>query len=122
MGKKLCVDTMFAKSKALPGCGSAGRSVCGHHPAQATQGIMEKKMETTIIYRGYIWGYIGMMEKKMETTIIYLVFLPSPLSLLTDSSPEGSVNWRSATIASQDLLSAQSALVPYHPNKAVASD
>ena len=28
---------------------------------------MEKKMETTIIY----WGYIGIMEKKMETTIIY---------------------------------------------------
>ena len=37
-------------------------------------GIMEKKMETTII--GYIlglyWGYIGIMEKKMETTIIWL--------------------------------------------------
>ena len=29
-------------------------------------GIMEKKMETTIVY----WGYIGIMEKKMETTII----------------------------------------------------
>ena len=29
-------------------------------------GIMEKKMETTIIY----WGYIGIMEKNMETTII----------------------------------------------------
>ena len=25
-------------------------------------GIMEKKMETTIVY----WGYIGIMEKKME--------------------------------------------------------
>ena len=30
-------------------------------------GIMEKRMETTVIY----WGYIGIMEKKMETTIIY---------------------------------------------------
>ena len=30
-------------------------------------GIMEKKMETTIVY----WGYIGIMEKKMETTIVY---------------------------------------------------
>ena len=30
-------------------------------------GIMEKKMETTIIY----WGYNGIMEEKMETTIIY---------------------------------------------------
>ena len=32
-------------------------------------------METTIIYRGYIglyWGYIGIMEKKMETTIVYI--------------------------------------------------
>ena len=29
-------------------------------------GIMEKKMETTIVY----WGYIGMMEKKTETTIM----------------------------------------------------
>ena len=27
-------------------------------------GIMEKNMETTIVYR----GYIGIMEKKMETT------------------------------------------------------
>ena len=32
-------------------------------------GIMEKKMETTIRYRLYR-GYIGMMEKKMETTIM----------------------------------------------------
>ena len=29
-------------------------------------GIMEKKMETTIIY----WGNMGIMEKKMETTIV----------------------------------------------------
>ena len=29
-------------------------------------GIMEKKMETTIVY----WGHIGMMEKKTETTIM----------------------------------------------------
>ena len=28
-------------------------------------GIMENKMETTIVY----WCYIGIMEKKMETTI-----------------------------------------------------
>ena len=47
-------------------------------------GIMEKKIETTIVYWGYIgimekkiettivyWGYIGIMEKKMETTIVY---------------------------------------------------
>ena len=27
---------------------------------------MEKKMETTTVY----WGYIGIMEKKMETTIM----------------------------------------------------
>ena len=30
-------------------------------------------METTIIYKaiyGLYWGYIGIMEKKMETTII----------------------------------------------------
>ena len=29
-------------------------------------GIMEKKMETTIVY----WNYIGITEKKMETTIV----------------------------------------------------
>ena len=29
--------------------------------------VMEKKLETTIVY----WGYIGVMEKKMETTIVY---------------------------------------------------
>ena len=45
---------------------------------------IEKKMETTIVYWGYLrimdkkmeatiayWGYIGIMEKKMETTIVY---------------------------------------------------
>ena len=50
--------------------------------------LMEKKMETTIIYWGYIgimenkmeativyWGNIGIMEKKMETTIIYWGYL-----------------------------------------------
>ena len=30
-------------------------------------GIMEKKMETTIVY--WVWGYIGIIEKKMDTTI-----------------------------------------------------
>ena len=30
---------------------------------------MEKKMETTIEY--WHWGYIGIMEKKMETIIVY---------------------------------------------------
>ena len=30
-------------------------------------GIMEKKMDTTIVY----WDYIGIMEKKMETTTVY---------------------------------------------------
>ena len=29
-------------------------------------GIMEKKMETTIVY----WGNLGIMEKKMEATIM----------------------------------------------------
>ena len=29
--------------------------------------MMEKKMETTILY----WGYNGIMEKKMETTVLY---------------------------------------------------
>ena len=30
-------------------------------------GIMEKKMETTIVY----WGDKGIVEKKMETTIVW---------------------------------------------------
>ena len=25
-------------------------------------------METTIIYQGLCWGYVGIMKKKMETT------------------------------------------------------
>ena len=33
-----------------------------------TFGIMEKKMETTIVY----WGFVGIMEKKMETTRGYI--------------------------------------------------
>ena len=32
---------------------------------------MEKKMETTIVY----WGFIRIMEKKMETTIVSWVLL-----------------------------------------------
>ena len=35
---------------------------------------MEKNMETTIAY----WGYVGIMEKEMETT---MVFLSSPKAL-----------------------------------------
>ena len=31
-------------------------------------GIMENKMETTILYWGYM-GYIGRMEKNMEITV-----------------------------------------------------
>ena len=35
------------------------------------RGLMEKKMETTIVGLGFkVWGYIGIMEKKMETTIM----------------------------------------------------
>ena len=29
-------------------------------------GIMEKKMEATVVY----WGYIGIMETNMEATIV----------------------------------------------------
>ena len=29
--------------------------------------IMEKKLETTIVY----WGYIGIMEKKMDTIVYW---------------------------------------------------
>ena len=32
-------------------------------------GIMERKMETTIVY----WACIGIMEKNMETTISYSI-------------------------------------------------
>ena len=38
-------------------------------------GIMEKEMETTIVY----WGYIGVMEKKMETTIVLSQYNPNIL-------------------------------------------
>ena len=31
------------------------------------RGVMENKMETTIVY----WGNIGTMENKMETTTVY---------------------------------------------------
>ena len=30
------------------------------------KGIMEKKMQTAIVY----WGFIGMMEKKMEASMV----------------------------------------------------
>ena len=35
-------------------------------------GIMEKKVETTIVY----WGYIGKMEEKTEANIFYEVVPP----------------------------------------------
>ena len=34
---------------------------------------MEKKMENEMEYIGVYWGYMGIMEKKMETTIIYYI-------------------------------------------------
>ena len=34
-------------------------------------GIMEKEMETTIVYRSIYCGYIGRMGKEMETAIVY---------------------------------------------------
>ena len=34
-------------------------------------GIMEKKMETTRVYWGYIGDNIGIMEKKLEATRVY---------------------------------------------------
>ena len=39
-------------------------------PPGANIGIMEKKMEITILY----WGYIGIVEKELETTILGLGF------------------------------------------------
>ena len=39
-------------------------------------GIMEKNMETTILYsvtKGLYGGYIGIMEKSMDTAILYRV-------------------------------------------------
>ena len=32
-------------------------------------------LETMILYRVIYWGYIGMMEKKMETIVLYRDFL-----------------------------------------------
>ena len=28
-------------------------------------------METTVLYQGLCWGYIGMTEKKMQATIVH---------------------------------------------------
>ena len=36
-------------------------------PVGVILGLMEKKMEATMVY----WGYMGIMEKKMEATIVY---------------------------------------------------
>ena len=40
-------------------------------------GIMENKMETTIVN----WGYIGIMENKMETTIVHWAYSKDPVVL-----------------------------------------
>ena len=47
-------------------------------------GIMEKRMETTVIY----WGYIGIMEKRMETTIMGYIGVLSWYSLRTSNRPQ----------------------------------
>ena len=41
--------------------------------------IMEKKMETTVVY----WAYVGIMEKKMETRVLerFLQRVYQPLCL-----------------------------------------
>ena len=44
----------------------AGSGIYGY------EGIMEKKMETTIMGLYRVKGYIGIMEKNMETTIMGL--------------------------------------------------
>ena len=49
---------------------------------------MEKKMETTIVY----WGYIGIMEKKMETTIYDGIMLGS----YWEKKKSFSAMWKSA--------------------------
>ena len=41
-------------------------------------GVMENRMETTIMgyigVTGYVFGIYGIMEKKMETTMVYWVY------------------------------------------------
>ena len=34
-------------------------------PGSGLKGVMEKKLEATIV----CWGYVGIMEQRMETTI-----------------------------------------------------
>ena len=59
-----------------PGKSKSVGAVCRATGYWVYIGIMEKKMETTIMgYIGYIlgllWGLIGVLEKKMKTTIVY---------------------------------------------------
>ena len=60
-------------------------------------GMMEKKMETTIVY----WGYIGIMEKKMETILLCWEFrlLGSKLKQLrgTDCSEHSMIRYLEAS-------------------------
>ena len=44
-------------------------------------GIMENKMETTIVYWGYIGVILGIMENRMEPTIVYGGYLRVMLGL-----------------------------------------
>ena len=53
--------------KAKVGSTPGSNNNYGLGPCCGEQGKVEKKMETAIVYR----GYIGIMEKKMETTIVY---------------------------------------------------
>ena len=46
---------------------SCSEKLQGEDEEEGCIGIMEKKMETALVY----WSYIGIMERKMETTIVY---------------------------------------------------
>ena len=46
-------------------------NVCLNNDHATCIGIMEKKMETTIVY----WGYTGIMETNMESTTAYWGYL-----------------------------------------------
>ena len=64
---------------------------------------MEKNMETTIVYWGYIGGYRGIVEKKMETTIVLLCSRRAEAAAHVLALHSAPVNWKKSLLLISSL-------------------
>ena len=64
----LCTWTLRVRDACFMNSHSSANDLEGCSSVLGLYGIyLEKKMETSVLY----WGYVGIMSKKMESTILY---------------------------------------------------